>query len=1601
LAIASLAHAQSTITPQVDYLKKIDSARTLSALDQNLFGDNINDYTGAVTFSVTDVELPGNSALRVAIARKFDVNEVRSRLGAHRRGGSIHDWDFDIPHLHGSFATSTGWQAGTTANLRCGQSNLAQAAPPTIPPSATASISFASDDYWHGNMLYVPGQGDDEILHLADSATVKPGDGQAYHWVTKGHWYFSCLATTANGVAGDAFLARAPDGTKYWFNQVVGQKASVSGVQKGSDGSLPRMDVWMMPTRVEDRFGNWVTYTYSAADQGNIVAINANDSRQLTVTYRDGVGNISLNGSGYVDTVSDGTRTWTYGYTAGSLTSVTLPDSSKLIYNFSAFNADGSDIAFDGCGSLPQSMAWYDFVATVTHPSGAVGTFTFDYKQHGRSYVPKNCWYATNGSGDRIPPVFAVLSLTKKTISGPGIAAAPTWSWTYPALQYSYDAQCAAGCPTTKLITVTQPDGSVLRQTFGVRYGVNDGMLLQSDVLNGSTTLKSRTVDYQIDPTGQAYPAHVGDPFKLLNDPGTGVLRPIRQKKTTQDGATFTWQVNNASGVYSFDSYARPLSVTKSSTLGYSRTEATAYSDNLTKFVLGQVKSVTKTAPTPSVVMESTTYDATTALPTAKYEFGNPTASERLAYCNQTITPGCTLGTLYTVTDGRNDVTSFTNWKRGIPQTILYPNSKTKSAVVNNAGWIDSITDENAYKTSYGHDSMGRLTSIAYPTGDTVAWNSMTQTFAPIATAEYGLAAGHWKQTTTTGNAHKETYFDALWRPVITTQYDSANKTNTQRTTVQGYDAVGHLNYTSYPQRTVSSYSDRSNTTNKTYGIASTYDALGRETQKQTYSELGQLTTTTTYSTTFKKTVQDPRNNSTTFYFQAFDEPSYDRPYQISAPETLSITINRDEFGKPTSIVRSGTNQVDGTAVSAKRSYVYDGYQRLCKTIEPEIGATVRDYDAANNVAWISTGFPLLTSVASCDRTDTGVIAAKVSRSYDTLNRLTDIAGIAQPVHRTYTPDGLEQTVSAGSVLWTYGYNKRRLLTTEALSGAGVVAASLANAYDGNGSLKSMTYPDSVQVDYAPNALGEPTQAKKGTTSYATSVSTYPNGAIQGFTYGNGVVHSLVQNARGLPQESKDVGVLDDVYTYDADADVTSITDNLQSVTTRSMTYDNLDRLKTANAAGVWGTATYKYDALDNLRSSIVGSRNYTHAYDASNRLQALKSGTTTVMSFTYDQQGNVNQRGTQTFQFDRANQIQVTTGAQPVNNESYAYDGNGRRVKITRAADGTHHYMIYSKSGQLRYEMDDRTKGITDYIYLGHSLIAREDSALTAATVKYLHTDGLGSPVATSGSTGTVLSRTRYEPYGAPSNGSYADGPGFTGHYTDAATQLTYMQQRYYDPIAGRFLSNDPVPADANSGTSFNRYAYALNNPYKNIDPDGRRSTVVGDEVLLDPEDKTVPKVEIKNTVGAEGISTTDLFFHTYNVETASNLTPSQASEGLRDDPTPGDDSPASPSGTKNDVGYIPVLPGPNRVNSFLVPSPNPTKLTDIVVNYTIRGEHKLTEGFVIRFGMIGGDGKVTLRSYGEGNNWHQMPALNGIWGPQVEEIWQKNQKEIIDSVH
>lgn len=126
-------------------------------------------------------------------------------------------------------------------------------------------------------------------------------------------------------------------------------------------------------------------------------------------------------------------------------------------------------------------------------------------------------------------------------------------------------------------------------------------------------------------------------------------------------------------------------------------------------------------------------------------------------------------------------------------------------------------------------------------------------------------------------------------------------------------------------------------------------------------------------------------------------------------------------------------------------------------------------------------------------------------------------------------------------------------------------------------------------------------------------------------------------------------------------------------------------------------------------------------------------------------------------------------------------------------------------------------------------TLCATTFVASAQMVVEYVHTDALGSPVAVTDVNQNVIERTEYEPYGMQVNRATHDGPGYAGHVSDAATGLSYMQQRYYDSSIGRFLSVDPVTADGTIGGNFNRYWYANNNPYKFVDPDGRAACPKG----------------------------------------------------------------------------------------------------------------------------------------------------------------------------
>ncbi len=118
---------------------------------------------------------------------------------------------------------------------------------------------------------------------------------------------------------------------------------------------------------------------------------------------------------------------------------------------------------------------------------------------------------------------------------------------------------------------------------------------------------------------------------------------------------------------------------------------------------------------------------------------------------------------------------------------------------------------------------------------------------------------------------------------------------------------------------------------------------------------------------------------------------------------------------------------------------------------------------------------------------------------------------------------------------------------------------------------------------------------------------------------------------------------------------------------------------------------------------------------------------------------------------------------------------------------------------------------------------------------VSWLHPDASGSAIAATNALGQTLWSRGYEPFGelSSTSGSVTDSRGlysgtrqfFHGKALDDESGLTYFGARYYDPLLGRFTGFDPAPWNEANLHSFNRYAFANNNPLRFTDPDGRQA--------------------------------------------------------------------------------------------------------------------------------------------------------------------------------
>ena len=108
-----------------------------------------------------------------------------------------------------------------------------------------------------------------------------------------------------------------------------------------------------------------------------------------------------------------------------------------------------------------------------------------------------------------------------------------------------------------------------------------------------------------------------------------------------------------------------------------------------------------------------------------------------------------------------------------------------------------------------------------------------------------------------------------------------------------------------------------------------------------------------------------------------------------------------------------------------------------------------------------------------------------------------------------------------------------------------------------------------------------------------------------------------------------------------------------------------------------------------------------------------------------------------------------------------------------------------------------------------------------------YHHRDHVGSLRAVTDAAGRPVSRHDFYPFGIEMVGPNENTHGgsrmrFTGHERDEQTGMDYMMARYGGSNLGRFVSVDPIDGKTEGPQSWNRFAYAVNNPVRYVDPTG-----------------------------------------------------------------------------------------------------------------------------------------------------------------------------------
>lgn len=1265
----------------------------------DLLGDRIDSNTGGLGFSNTDIAIPGNFQLPVALKRRF-----KGIRYAHYNALDVGDWMIDIPHIYTTLVKNQTRYSGEWGQGReCSGS---------LNPGEIAYYgdTYMNYDYWSGDRLAVPGRVNELLLENSGTYTSQVSHPK----VTQSGWRISCAYNPSTG--GELFIAQAPNGDKYTFSQL--RLIGTEYLDKGTK-PIPRYHAFMLATKVEDVHGNSVSYQYDA--QGQLSRIEASDGRAIDLAY---------DSNGRLLTASVGQRDWRYRYSGDSLSEVIRPDGKSWSYDVYEMGLKRPSSQWH-CNQTADTDT---FQISVTHPDGLKGEFTLGEQRFGRANVVSLSRQGTQLNGI----CFIGLSLKEKRLSGPGLTSDLVWSYRYSgrkgyfntaspgsAEQLSGPAPSGVNIAQTRRTKITRPDGAVDYLFYNRNFAsVFDNKLIakQTVASNGTTLLEERIFSYQ---QGRL----VGRTQQMLDNLNDDEYQArLTQKKIDRQLSSNDVYITQYSD---FTLLGSPQLEVQSGNAGTRRIERT-YRQIPSRWLLDLPAQT-------SVGGVSDTHRNYSAYGDVISVTRNGVTDE-YAYSNGLMTQH---------TSPRGTVTSYHNYYRGVPRRITTPDGSEYRSV-NSYGDITAYTNRIGAQTTYRYDTLGRLTSTTPALGETTS-----------------ISYGNNQYTVTNGQHRKNYRLDGLNRLLLLTDTDLSN--GNKRYQRWRYHKNGQLEF-----RSVLSGSSSSS-----YGIRFEYDGLGRLTaQSDPYG-----TTSWQYLSNHRVRKTDARNYQSISYLEGYTSPADAMRVRIDSPSssgTVTTVINHDAAGR-VQYVSQGGQRIDYRYDNDFSDYV----------VSEEYPAFTINYtrDAAGNMTqrWINSG-------------------SRTNYVYDHNNQLLKInyPDSTADVRFTYREDGLMTSALNGVGNWRYQYNAIGQLTQSQLYYSGV-DYSFNYSYNSAQHISALSYPGGYSVSYSPDGRGQATRAG----SLVTSLQRHANGSITRLNYGNGLTAYRLLDTPGLRPAALQVKngsafKLRKTYSYDAVGNVTAIDDGVQSgYDVRNVQYDGLNRLLSVYSPS-FGSIGYAYDKRGNITRLTQAGQAQSYHYTSDDLLSSVSGAVS--RTYRYDSAGRVTDNGQINMSYNAADQM-VAAGT-----AHYQYDAHGHR--LSKPSGDTTRLTIYSRDGQLL--MTRQSAKNTYKVLLDGKSVAQTGHGGT----RYFHHDALGSVVGESTASGS-LKRQHYRPFGLQVDAySSPNEQGYTGHVHDD-TGLVYMQARYYDPVIGRFYSNDPVGFTGDI-TTFNRYSYVGNNPYTYTDPTG-----------------------------------------------------------------------------------------------------------------------------------------------------------------------------------